>query len=130
MATPTRIEADLYEAAKAVGVVMSRSAAQQVNHWARIGRELETSASVSHRDIARVLAGRGSYDTLNGQEQALVRAEWDERMAEVRDGLNLAEEFTAAGVTGWVESDPDGNTVIVEAPKTAPKRSTAKRSGK
>ncbi len=109
---PTRIEVDLYDAAKHVGTVMSRSAAQQINHWARIGRELETSAGVSHRDIAQVLAGRGSYDTLNGREQALVRAEWDERAAETREGLNFATEFEAAGVTGWVEADTHGNTVI------------------
>ncbi|MGI8947595.1 MAG: TA system antitoxin ParD family protein [Ornithinimicrobium sp.] len=40
----------------------SRSAAQQINHWARIGRELEASGKVSQRDIEAVLAGDGSYD--------------------------------------------------------------------
>ncbi|RYJ06283.1 MAG: hypothetical protein EON52_07155 [Actinomycetales bacterium] len=112
MATPMRIENDLYDAAKAVGAVMSRSAAQQLNHWARIGRELEASGAVSHRDVGRVLAGLKPYDDLNGQEQALVRAEWVERIAESREELDFAAEFEAAGVAGWVEADADGVTVV------------------
>lgn len=115
---PTRIEVDLYDAAKHVGTVMSRSAAQQINHWARIGRELEASAGVSHRVIAQVLAGRSSYDTLNEREQALVRAEWDERAAQTRAGLNLATEFEGAGVTSWVEADAHGNTVVHDSAGT------------
>lgn len=116
---PTRIDADLYDAAKQVGTVMSRSAAQQINHWARIGREIEASAGVSHRDIAQVLAGRGSYDALNAREQALVRAEWDERISETRGDLNLAAEFAAAGVTGWVEADVHGDTQIRDSARAA-----------
>jgi hypothetical protein len=133
MATPTRIETDLYDAAKAVGTVMSRSAAQQINHWARIGRELEASPSINHRDIARVLAGRSSYDALNGHEQALVRAEWAEGITEARKGLDLATEFEAAGITGWVEADEDGNTVVHQpAPATSgrPTSRNQRASGK
>lgn len=126
---PTRIDVDLYDAAKQVGAVMSRSAAQQISHWARIGRELETSAGVSHRDIAQVLAGRGSYDTLNGREQAFVRAEWDERAAETRDGLNFAAEFEAAGVTGWVEADSHGDTVVHASAGTVDPAPEANASG-
>lgn len=33
--TPTRIDDDLYAAAKAAGKTMSRSAAQQIAHWTR-----------------------------------------------------------------------------------------------
>lgn len=44
------------------GTAPTRSAAQQVNHWARIGREPETSKSVSQHDVAQVLSGRASYD--------------------------------------------------------------------
>ena len=33
--SPTRIDDDLFASAKAVGEVMSRSASQQVSHWAR-----------------------------------------------------------------------------------------------
>jgi hypothetical protein len=108
--TPTRIDEDLFAAAKSAGEVLSRSAAQQINHWARIGRELEASEAVSARDIARVLTGQSPYDDLGVREQAIVRAEWDHRMAELRTGINLEDEFTAAGQT-WAEADPQGNTV-------------------
>lgn len=107
---PTRIDEDLFAAAKSAGELLSRSAAQQINHWARIGRELEASRAVSTRDVAAVLAGRASYDDLGTREQAIVRAEWDERMATLRADLDLAEEFTAAGDT-WVEADAQGRTV-------------------
>jgi hypothetical protein len=113
-ATPTRIETDLYESAKSVGALMSRSAAQQVNHWARIGRELEAADGVSQRDIARVLAGVASYDALSAREKAVVRAEWDERITANRLDLNFEDEFIAAGIS-WVESDDDGAAVVRDA---------------
>lgn len=109
-ATPTRIEDDVYEAAKVAGSVMSRSAAQQVNHWARIGRELEAAHGISHRDVVEVLAGRASYDDLTGREQAVVRAEWEERAQVLRANLNFESEFTAASDT-WCEATPEGATV-------------------
>ena len=91
--SPTRIDDELYASAKVVGSLMSRSAAQQIGHWARIGRELEAAESVSHRDIEAVLAGRREYDRLNAHEQAVVRAEWAERMDVRRHALDLAQEF-------------------------------------
>lgn len=108
---PTRVDGDLFEAAKSNGGLHSRSAAQQINHWARIGREFEAASGVSHRDVELVLAGNGAYDTLRDREQALVRATWDERITEARESLNLAKEFEAAGDT-WVEVDDEGHTVI------------------
>lgn len=118
---PTRIDEDVASAARAAGELLSRSAAQQVNHWARIGRELESSKSVSQHDIAQVLGGRASYDALNVREQAIARAEWNERMTSLREGLDLAAEFAAAGQS-WVEADADGHVVegkpAVKAPRT------------
>ena len=107
---PTRIDEDVTDAAKVAAELFSRSTAQQVNHWARIGRELESSASISQRDIAEVLAGQASYDELSAREQAVVRAEWGERMTALREGLDLAAEFTASGES-WTEADADGTPV-------------------
>ena len=94
---------------KAVGAVMSRSAAQQIAHWARIGRELEAAGSISSRDIARVLAGSGDYDSLNAREQAVVRAEWVERISARLADLDLERDFTEQDVS-YVELD-DGHVV-------------------
>ncbi len=105
---PTRVDGALFEAAKTTGSVHSRSAAQQINHWARIGCEFEASSRVSHRDIERVLAGNGSYDALVERGQAVVRATWDERIADNTAGLDLETEFTASG-RAWSEADEVGD---------------------
>lgn len=108
--SPARIDDDLYASAKLAGEALSRSASQQVGHWARIGRELEASATTSQRDIAAVLAGARRYDSLTSQEQAIVRAEWAERMGVRRGSLDFAEEFAAAG-EGYAELDEHGEVV-------------------
>jgi len=95
-----------------------------VAHWARIGREIEASASISPKEIAEVLAGSRSYDTLSVKEQALVRAEWSARMDSLREALNLADEFAAAGRV-WVELDDNGK--VVERPRNT--KRAARRAG-
>ena len=107
---PMRVDGDLFDAAKSVGAVASRSAAQQISHWARIGRELEASPVTSLRDIQRVLAGQAAYDELGERSQAVVRAYWDEQMAERLAHLDLAAEFTQAG-RSWTEADKQGHAV-------------------
>lgn len=108
--SPARIDDDLYASAKLAGSVQSRSASQQVAHWARIGREIEASDSISSREIAEVLAGAQSYDSLDARAQAVVRAAWSARMEELRGALDLAGSFQASGRT-WVELD-DAGTVV------------------
>ena len=108
--SPIRIADDVHASAKLMASVMSRSTAQQIAHWARIGRELETSQSVSQRAIALVLECEASYDDLTAKEQAVIRAEWVERMAQRREALDLAAEFIAQG-RSFVELGEDGNIV-------------------
>lgn len=107
---PLRVGDDLLASAKLAADATGRSAAQQIGYWAKLGRELERSGSVSVREIAEVLAGARSYDDLDPKEQASVRAEWDARIEARRAALNLAERFTAEG-RSWVEAGPDGTTV-------------------
>lgn len=111
---PTRVDGDLFDAAKSVGAIASRSAAQQISHWARIGRELEASPATSLRDIQRVLVGETGYDNLGERGQAVVRASWDEQMADRRESLDLAAEFTQAG-RPWSEADERGGAVLRNA---------------
>lgn len=112
--SPTRIDDELYESAKAIGRHMDRSASQQLAHWARIGRELEAGASVSMRAVADVLAGAGDYDGLSAEEQAVVRTEWSERVAARLATLDLAAAFAAEG-RSYVELD-DSGTVARRTP--------------
>ena len=71
---PTRVSRELHETARLASEVTSRSVTQQIEHWARIGREVELASSTSQREVAAVLAGLGSYDDLGVEEQSLVRA--------------------------------------------------------
>lgn len=108
--SPTRIDDDLYASAKLAGEAQSRSAAQQVAHWARLGREIEASSNISQREIALVLAGSARYDDLSAREQAVVRTAWSARMTGRLDALDLAAEFSTSGRT-WVELDDNGEVV-------------------
>jgi hypothetical protein len=129
--SPARIDDQLYASAKLAGEAQSRSAAQQVVHWARIGRAIEASEGVSLRDVGAVLAGAGRYDELTAWEQAVVRAEWSARMDELREGLDLAEAFRSEG-RSWVELDDDGAVVRQEAGggRGAPAKRTPAKVGR
>src|SRR3954470_18109927 len=125
--SPARIDDELYASAKLAGSVHSRSASQQVAHWARIGREIEASSSISPKEIAAVLAGSRSYDSLDPKEQAVVRAEWSARMDEARAELDLAKDFARPGRT-WVELDDKGR--VVESGRSAATRAAKKPAAK
>ena len=114
---PTRVDRELLDSARVVGDTMSRSAPQQLAHWARIGREIELGSSVTQSKIADTLAGRTSYDDLNADEQAVVRAGWADRAAELLANLNLAAEFATAGRT-YVDLDHEGRVVLHAADGT------------
>jgi uncharacterized protein HemY len=114
---PTRIDGDLFDAAKRAGQVNSRSAAQQLHHWARIGRELEASPTVTHDAIERVLTGQDAYDAADDRTQAMVRAAWDEELTARIAGLDFTERLQASGLP-WAEADDDG-VVVVRGPGVA-----------
>ncbi|MCG2622993.1 hypothetical protein LVY72_13910 [Arthrobacter sp. I2-34] len=68
-------------------------------------------SSRNRRDIGRVLRGETPYDDLDERDQARVRANWDEQIAERRARLDLAAEFTQAG-RSWTEADKQGSAVV------------------
>jgi hypothetical protein len=94
-----------------VGKQFARSTAQQLAHWVRIGRSLEDSPLVSQRVVAQVLNGKIAYDDVDFKTQALVRAGWDEKLADRTSSLNLEQQFKDAG-QDWIEADSQGNAVI------------------
>lgn len=141
---PLRVGDDLLASAKLASDASGRSAAQQIAYWAKLGRELERSGSVSVREIAEVLAGSRSYDDLDPKAQAAVRAEWRARIEARGAALNLAQVFTAEG-RSWVEAGLEGTTVrhpaasagapprrrrAAAATKAAPSRTKARSSNK
>ena len=112
---PTRMDGELHASAAMAGGVMSRSATQQLNHWARIGREIEASESISQRAVAEVLNGRRQYDELNAHEQAVVRAEWAERLEARLEALDLGAELASEG-KAYAELDEAGQVVVRRPP--------------
>lgn len=110
-----RLDAELTDAARATAGSMSRSLSQQIAHWARIGRELERSPGVTAPAVQAVLEGRGGYDHLNVHAQAIVRANWAERIEETRKGLRLDRILSDQG-REVVELDAKGE-VTVRKPK-------------
>lgn len=107
---PVRIDRKLYDDANTTADLKSRSIAQQIAHWARIGRALETSPEVTEQRISRVLAGTTAYDELSSREQAIVRAEWDRRIESRVDALRLDQEFECED-RSYVELDQEGRVV-------------------
>lgn len=126
---PVRLDAEITEAARIAASRMSRSVAQQVSHWARIGRELERARDVSPGDIRRVLEGQAEYDELPAKEQAIVRAVWSGRIDQLRTGLRLDRVYAERGYR-YAEIDEHGEVVVrQEAPRparTAHKKKSAK----
>lgn len=110
---PVRLESEITEAARSAAATQSRSVAQQVSHWARIGRELERSPEVSAESIRRVLAGAQDYDGLSAKEQAVVRAVWSGRIDSLRGGLRLDKTFQDTGYR-YAELDRHGEVAVRE----------------
>ncbi len=113
---PIRLDADIVAAARQVAPMMARSVAQQIAHWARIGRELEAHPGVSVEKIRDVLSGAKSYDQLSVEEQSVTRAYWAARMERLRGRLRLDEQLEASAVA-YAELDEAGNVVVREHPK-------------
>lgn len=114
LSIPIRIDDGIYASAKAAAPAMDRSAAQQVSHWARIGREMERSRGIPHSEIAAVLNGETHYDDLDdSRAQAIVRAVWAEEMKQWRETLDLEAEFIAKGLP-YAELDESGEVVVRE----------------
>lgn len=60
-----RVGAEIFESARQEGVLMSRSAAQQIEHWARLGCALEASG-FSVAQLAQLLSTGGAHDARPG----------------------------------------------------------------
>ena len=107
---PTRVSQGLYDDAKLAGEILSRSTAQQIDHWARIGREVEAASDISVSAISDVLRGTRSYDALAlPEEQAIVRASWAERMEQLRGDLDMRKVL---GGRPYAELDDSGNVAV------------------
>jgi hypothetical protein len=91
---------------------MDRSVAQQLSHWARIGREVEAGSTLAarRRAMEAVLQGKADYDDLPEGAQAQVRAEWSTAIDRRVEELDVGAGKREAGQSS-VALDDDGNLV-------------------
>src|ERR1700756_2387571 len=71
----TRFAADLVDSAAAEGARQSRSAKQQLDHWARVGRAVSATHTASRRRVEAALAGQLATGELTVEEGVGVSAE-------------------------------------------------------
>lgn len=62
MAQSVRLPEPLVQQAQAVGEVMSRSGAKQIEHWAKIGRIAEENPDLTYEFIKEVLISKAEVD--------------------------------------------------------------------
>jgi hypothetical protein len=118
---PTRFAADLFESAQVEGARESRSAKQQLDHWARVGRSVSMHQTTARRRIEAVLAGEIDLDELSDEEQVVANAEIDTAIEERANSTSFGAQLRTAGIVtvaldadgGLVEHRPDGTTVLL-----------------
>ncbi len=106
----TRIAADLMASAAAEGARQSRSAKQQLDHWARVGRAVTSQHSVSHRRVEAALAGDVPVRELTVEEGVVFNAEISAAIQERLAGADYGAVLAARGIT-TVALDDDGEIV-------------------
>lgn len=109
---PTRVNADIATSAAAVATQESRTFAEQVNHWARIGMQVERSGSIANRRVLAVAAGEASFSTLDDDERTVAHAIIDAGIAERAAKHRFGPDARAAGNT-TVALDEDGSVIEI-----------------
>ena len=117
----TRFAADLIDSAAAEGARQSRSAKQQLDHWARVGRAVSSQHTASRARVEAALAGDVELHELSIEEGVVFNAEIaaaiQEKLAESDYGDLLAKRgitTVALNEAGEiVEYQPDGRSVVL-----------------
>ncbi len=106
----TRVAADLFEAATIEGARQSRSAKQQLDHWARVGRAVSTQHTASRRRVEAALAGEIEVAALNIEEGVVFNAEIAAAVEENLARTNYGAVLASRGIT-TVALDDDGRII-------------------
>lgn len=115
---PTRVAADLMADAAVAGARESRSAKQQLDHWARVGRAVSAQQTAARLRVEAALAGTLDLADLSDEEAVTFDAEVQARLEGDLRTKNLGEVLNASGVTTvslddrgeLIEHRPDGTS--------------------
>lgn len=117
----TRFAADLLDSAAAEGARQSRSAKQQLDHWARVGRAVSSQHSAARRKVEAALAGDLALGVLTVEEGAVFNAEVAAAIEESLAQTDYGKTLAARGITTvalndkgeLVQHHPDGTTRVL-----------------
>lgn len=117
----TRFAADLMDSAAAEGARQSRSAKQQLDHWARVGRAVSSQQSAARRKVEAALAGDTPLRDLTAEEGVVFNAEISAAIEESLARSNYGATLAARGITTVALDDngeivqyrPDGSTSVL-----------------
>jgi hypothetical protein len=118
----TRVAADLIDSAAAEGARQSRSAKQQLDHWARVGRAVSSHHTAARRRVEAALAGTADLDSLTQEEGVVFNAEVSAAIDEQLAAADYGDLLAARGVTTVALDDagrivqyrPDGTSVVLD----------------
>ena len=121
----TRFAADLMDSAAAEGARQSRSAKQQLDHWARVGRAVSSQQSAARRRVEAALAGDIAVRELTAEEGIVFDAEISAAIEENLARADYGKTLAARGITTVALDDngdivqyrPDGSTTVLTSPK-------------
>jgi hypothetical protein len=114
----TRFAADLLDSAAVEGARHSRSAKQQLDHWARVGRTVSAYHSTARRRVEAVLAGTLPMTELSPEARLVANAEMDASISDRLRAVNYGDVLTGEGVA-TVALDDDGHLVRYAVDGTA-----------
>lgn len=119
----TRFSAALVDEASREGARENRSARQQLEHWARVGRGVSSRSTAARRRVEAALAGRLPVGDLSPEEGVVFDSEVD---AVIEERLEQVDHVATRAARGYasvavddqgrmVEFRPDGTTVVISA---------------
>ncbi|MFP2991011.1 TA system antitoxin ParD family protein [Mycobacterium intracellulare] len=116
----TRVASDLMDSAASEGARQSRSAKQQLDHWARVGRAVSSQHTASRRRVEAALAGQLATG-LTVEEGVVFNAEISAAIDESLVHADYGATLAGHGVTtvalnedgDIVEHRPDGAAVVL-----------------
>jgi len=106
----TRFAVDLLASAAVEGARQSRSAKQQLDHWARVGRAVSMHETSARRRVEAVLAGAMPMSELRDEELLVANAELDATIQRHAQGMSFGDRLAAEGVT-TVALGEDGSII-------------------
>jgi hypothetical protein len=117
----TRLPVDLIETAEAEGREEHRSAAKQLERWARFGLFFDRQTSPARRRIQRAIAGETSLGDLDEDERMVANAAINASISTAANEMSFADRLAARGVTTVIMDDegrmvrrhPDGSTTAL-----------------